>query len=143
MTHKISLHDLIVLAAAGHPSANFDFLERAVYARSLTAAEQRLFIQLLGFARSLQIENPLFELLYHQLLHLYVLNGSRLNLLKTIDRRLRGLADGQDALLLISGVSGIGKTSLATAFQERACGLGASFIQVHCFEQEAGAFAVW
>jgi hypothetical protein len=38
-----------------------------------------------------------------------VLNGSRLDELKTIERRLRGLMEGQGALVLISGVSGTGE----------------------------------
>jgi predicted ATPase len=72
-----------------------------------------------------------------------VLNGSRLDLLKAIDRRLRGVAEGQGALLLISGVSGIGKTSLVKAFQERMQQLGAEFLPIPCSEQESTPYALW
>ena len=42
--------------------------------------------------RNLQNENPIYESVYQHLVFLYVLNGSRLDLLRRIDRRLRGLA---------------------------------------------------
>ena len=62
---------------------------------------------------------------------------------KIIDRRLRGLAEGQGALILISGVSGIGKTSIVMALQERMQQLGAALISGRCAEQERTSYAVW
>jgi len=137
------LTELIALATTAYTEGNYDFLDEAVYSTPLTDEDQVHYTQLLGFARSLQLENPAFETVYHHMLHLYVLNGSRLNLLKTIDRRLRGLAEMQGALLLVSGVSGIGKTSLVMAFQERAQQLGAAFISGRCSEQERTSYLLW
>jgi class 3 adenylate cyclase/DNA-binding CsgD family transcriptional regulator len=138
-----SLLDLIALASSAFPIKNYDFLLEPVYTRPLTAAEQEQYKQLLNFTRKLQIENPAFEKVYQQLLHLYVLNGSRLETLKTIERRLRGLAEGQSALVLIAGVSGIGKTSLVMAFQERVQQIGAKFISGRCSEQEITSYLLW
>jgi DNA-binding CsgD family transcriptional regulator/tetratricopeptide (TPR) repeat protein len=125
------------------PTMNFVSLNEAVCSRSLTAEERQKYTQLLKFAYKLQSQNPTFEKLYYHLLHLFVLNGSRLDLIKAVDRRLRGLADGQGALVLIGGVSGIGKTSLVMAFQERIIRLGAKFISGRCSDQERGAYALW
>jgi DNA-binding NarL/FixJ family response regulator/CheY-like chemotaxis protein len=129
--------------AEEHPTANVDFLDSTVYSSPLAEEEQQQFIQLLRFARTLQLEKPVYETVYHHLLYLYVLNGSRLDLLRGIDRRLRGLVDGQGGLLLISGVSGIGKTSSVMAFQERVHQLGAKFILVHSFEQDGTSYILW
>jgi DNA-binding SARP family transcriptional activator len=137
------MEELMTLAAAEYPEANYDFLDHAIYTTLLTAEDRQQYLLLLGFARSLQSENPVYESLYRHLLHLYVLNGSRLDLLETIDRRLRGLAKGQGAVLLISGISGIGKTSLVMAFEERADELGAALIPVRSFEQERSPYALW
>jgi predicted ATPase/DNA-binding CsgD family transcriptional regulator len=137
------LDELITLAAEEYPKANFGFLNNAIYSMPLTVEYQQYAIQLLRFARALQLEKPIFEPAYQHLLHLFVLNGSRLDMLKIIDRRLRGLVEGQSALLFISGVSGIGKTSLVMAFQERVHQLGAEFISVHCSSQGSMAFSLW
>ena len=140
---KYQRRDLIALAATAYPDSNYDFLDGAVFSGSLSLEDQQQFIQLLDFARALQIENSVYEPVYSQLLHLFVLNGSRLDLLKRIDRRLRGLAEEQGALMLISGDSGIGKTSLVTAFQERVSQLGGGFIKIHWYEQESTSYAAW
>jgi len=140
---KNLLDELISLVAAENPEADFGFLEDAVYSEILTIDEQEQFAQLLDFVRNIQGENPLYETIYHHLLHLYVLNGSRLDTLKAIDRRLRGLVKGQGALMFISGVSGIGKTSLVMAFQERILQFGAIFISGRCSEQEQTSYAIW
>jgi predicted ATPase/DNA-binding CsgD family transcriptional regulator len=140
---KNLLNELIRLSREEYPTAEYGFLNAAVYSIPLSASEQQQYLQLLSFARGIQDQNPLYETLYHELLHLFVLNGSRINLLKSMDRRLRGLAEGQGALVLISGVSGIGKTSLVMAFQDRIQQLGAEFIRIHCFEQESSSYALW
>jgi class 3 adenylate cyclase/DNA-binding CsgD family transcriptional regulator/tetratricopeptide (TPR) repeat protein len=129
--------------AEEHPTANVNFLDSTVYSFPLAEEEQQQFIQLLRFARTLQLEKPVYESVYHHLLYLYVLNGSRLDLLRGIDRLLRGLVDGQGGLLMISGVSGIGKTSSVMAFQERVHQLGAQFILVHSFEQDGTSYILW
>jgi len=139
----INLHKFLALAGTHYPTTDFDFLTSAIYSETLTPQAQRHCVQLIEFARSLQSENPLYETLYQHLLHLYVLNGSRLDVLKTIDRRLRGLAGGQGALLLVSGVAGIGKTSLVMAFHERVYQLGAEFIAVRCSEQVSTSYTLW
>jgi len=137
------LEDLLARASDAQPKGNYDFIAHAVYARPLDPNEQKQYSQLLEFTRNLQFENPAFELVYQHLLHLYVLNGSRMDTLKTIDRRLRGLTEGQGALVLVSGVSGIGKTSTVLAFQERAQQLGAAFITGRCSEQERTSYLLW
>ena len=137
------LNELIELARKEYPGADFGFLVNSIYGEALTQSEKQNFLKFIDVARTLQIENPIFEAIYQQLLHLYVLNGSRLDVLKTIERRLRGLMEGQGALLLISGVSGIGKTSMVMAFQERIRQYGAEFVVVRCSEQESSSYALW
>jgi len=137
------LENLLARASDAHPKGNYDFIAHAVYARPLDPNEQKQYTRLLDFTRNLQFENPAFEPVYQHLLHLYVLNGSRMDTLKTIDRRLRGLTEGQGALVLVSGVSGIGKTSTVLAFQERAQQLGAAFITGRCSEQERTSYLLW
>jgi predicted AAA+ superfamily ATPase len=61
-----------------------------------------------------------------------VLNGSRHDPLRGIDRRLRGLAGGQDALVLVAGVSGTSKSSQVTACRPRMEQLGLAFVVVDC-----------
>ena len=134
---------LIAQAAKQFPQADFDSVLEAIYAGPLQPDTQQQFVQLLDFVRSQQIKNPIYETIYHHLLFSYVLNGSRLELLKNIDRRLRGLVLGQGALLLISGVSGIGKTSLVMAFQERIQQIGAMLIVGRCSEDDQASYAVW
>jgi hypothetical protein len=143
MGHSVTLTNLIALAQAQHTDARYTFLDREVYARPLAATERKDFLQLPRFTRALQLETPSYENLYHQLLYLFVLNGSRLNLLRALDRRVRGLADGQGALVLVSGVAGIGKTSLVEALGARARQLGVRFIPARCIEQADTAYAVW
>lgn len=143
MIQKSLLNDLLALAAVEYPETKFDFIDDAIFSTSLAGEDQHLYLQLLKYTRAFQVENPLFETVYHHLLHLYVLNGSRQDVLKTMDRRLRGLVKGQGSLLLISGVSGIGKTSLVMAFQERIQQLGAAFISARCYEHEDTSYALW
>jgi class 3 adenylate cyclase/DNA-binding NarL/FixJ family response regulator len=135
--------EFLALAKRHRPEADFSFMAGTVYSEALTFQAQGHFLQLIDFARVQQAGSPLYEAVYHHLLCLYVLNGSRLELLKTIDRRLRGLAAGQGALLLVSGASGIGKTSLVRAFQERMQQLGAEFLPILCSEQESTLYAPW
>jgi class 3 adenylate cyclase/predicted ATPase/DNA-binding CsgD family transcriptional regulator len=137
------LEEVIRQALAEFPEGVYDFLESTLYNQQLNAQEQAHYVQLLEFSRDLQIKNPLYETLYQHLLYLYVLNGSRLDLLKSIDRRLRGLAEGLGALIFITGVSGIGKTSMVMAFQERMQQLGAELIPVQCSGQGSISYALW
>jgi DNA-binding CsgD family transcriptional regulator/tetratricopeptide (TPR) repeat protein len=143
MTDRSQYLELISLAKKNYPETSFDFLSKSIYSDPLNGEEQRACIQLIRFARALQDENPFFEPIYHQLLHLYVLNGSRLDLLSRLDRRIRGLAAGQSSLALISGYSGIGKTSLVLALQERIAHLGADFVVARCSEQESMPYQLW
>jgi ATP/maltotriose-dependent transcriptional regulator MalT len=143
MTNNSHFIELISLAKMNYPDANFGFLANSVYSESLTKEEQRAFIQLIEFARTLHFKNPIYEPVYNQLVYLYVLNGSRLDALSRLDRRIRGLVDGQASLALISGNSGIGKTSLVMALQQRIDQLGADFIIVRCSEQEGIPYELW
>jgi class 3 adenylate cyclase/DNA-binding NarL/FixJ family response regulator len=143
LTKSNLFDEFLALAKKHQPEADLAFLQSSIYSETLTPTEQHHCAQIIDFARALQAGSPIYEAVYHHLLCLYVLNGSRLDLLKTIDRRLRGLAEGQGALLLISGVSGIGKTSLVKAFQERIQQLGAEFLPILCSEQERTSYALW
>ncbi len=142
MTGQRALDELISIAQKDH-GADLSFLTDAIYSRSLTEQEHSECIQLIKLARQQQNETSFFEPTYHHLLRLYVLNGSRLSLLKLVDRRLRRLAEGQGGLLAISGASGIGKTSLALAFQERIHALGIELIWVRCSEQNNSPYGLW
>lgn len=143
MARQQALDELISITQNLHPEADLGFLNDAIYSLPLTRQEQRDCIQLINVARMQQSQNSFFESTYHHLLNLYVLNGSRLPVLKLVDRRLRGLAEGHGGLLVISGVAGIGKTSLVLAFQERMRQLGAGFIAVRCSEQENSTYGLW
>lgn len=143
MPRHSALDELIFITQKHHPEVDLVFLAGRIYAEALTKQEQRDCLQLITVARTQQLQNAFFEPTYHHLLHLYVLNGSRLHLLKLIDRRLRGLADGRGGLLTISGVSGIGKTSLVLAFQERMQQLRAELLAVRCSEQGKSAYGLW
>jgi len=143
MPRHSALEELIFITQKQHPEVDPGFLAGRIYSESLTQQEQRDCIQFINVARAQQSQSSFFESTYHHLLHLYVLNGSRLHLLKLVDRRLRGLAERQGGLLLISGISGIGKTSLVLAFQERIQQLGAEFLQVRCSEQGNSTYGLW
>jgi chromosomal replication initiation ATPase DnaA len=143
MVQPSSFDELIALAERHQSESDLVFLRGFVYAQALTPQQQRHFLQFINLARVQQAQNPIYETTYHHLLHLYMLNGSRLDLLKTIDRRWRGLVEGQGALLLITGISGIGKTLLVHAFQARMQQLGTKFLPILCSEQESTSFALW
>jgi DNA-binding NarL/FixJ family response regulator len=143
MPRHSALDELILITQKHHAEADLSFLAGRIYAEALTKQEQHDCLQLITVARTQQLQNSFFEPTYHHLLHLYVLNGSRLHLLKLIDHRLRGLAEEHGGLLTISGVSGIGKTSLVLAFQERMQQSGAEFLAVRCSEQGKSAYGLW
>jgi hypothetical protein len=100
-------------------------------------------IRLLDYARNLRVSQPVYEPAYQHLVHLFVLRGSRAELLAALDRRLRAVVAGQSALVLIEGVSGIGKTTFTMAHQARAQELGAAFIVMRCYEQSSTPFWLW
>jgi len=143
MKKRGRLDDLINLAKEEYPETHLDFLASSIYSEPLAQSEQHDLLRLIELAHSQQAKYSTFESTHQHLLQLYVLNGSRLNLLKIVDWRLRGLTDGQGALLLISGASGIGKTSLVLAFQERIKQLGFGFIAVRCSEQGNTTYGLW
>jgi DNA-binding CsgD family transcriptional regulator/tetratricopeptide (TPR) repeat protein len=138
-----TLDELVATLSQHYPESDFGFLTHSIYSATLTRQQQQDFLRLLEWLRVPHVQDASFESMYHRLLHLYVLNGSRLDSLKRIDRRLRGLAEGQNPLLLISGVSGIGKTSLILAFQDRIQRLGLQFISVRCSEQGNVTHGLW
>lgn len=142
MKNYRELDQLIAILRNRHSEANTAFLD-SIYSETLTGIDQQACVQFIDLARSQQSHNPIFESTYYHLLCLYVLNGSRLGLLRIMDRRLRGLLEGQGALLLVTGVSGIGKTSLVLAFQERIQQLGIKFVPVWCSEHGNNAFGLW
>lgn len=143
MKNDRALDELVSILVEHHPKADFGFLVDAVYSVPLTRQQQQDFLRLIEWLRAQQAQDASFESIYHHLLHLYVLNGSRLDSLRLVDRRLRGLTNRQNAFLLISGVSGIGKTSLVWAFHERMRRLGLQFISVRCSEQGNVTQGLW
>ena len=88
-------------------------LTRLLYDEPLTAGNQALLLQLIEAARARQEDDVLYEGLYKQLSFLFVLKGSRAKALVELVRHVRGLEVNQNAIIFISGKSGIGKTSLA------------------------------
>lgn len=101
------------------------------------------FIHLLDFARNLRVRLPIYEMAYQYLVHQFVLRGSRADILATLDRCLRAAVAGQSVLILIEGVSGIGKTSLAMVQQVQAHELGAAFIVGRCYKEGTTPFWLW
>jgi len=73
-TRNNLLENLAQLAAAEHAKADYGFLNGAVNSTPLTSKEQQQYTHLLGFACTLQLENPVYETIYDHLLHLHVLN---------------------------------------------------------------------
>lgn len=67
----------------------------------------------LAYIRLLHQDDPTYEPDLRRLIHLYVLSGSRANALAALRRRFEAAVQGQGSLVLIRGVAGIGKTSLA------------------------------
>ncbi len=120
-----------------HSSININIL------RSRTHEDRREFARFIDFARDAQTRQPLYEMAYQRLVHLYVLGGSRIDLLDALDRRLWAAIAGQSALILIEGVSGIGKTSLAMVQELHAQELGAVFVMGRCYDHGATPFWIW
>ena len=100
-------------------------------------------VNLLSFARNLQRQQPIYEGAYQYLSQQFVLSGSRATQVVALDRRLRAAMAGQSALVLVEGISGIGKTSLVMTQQVKVQALGGAFIVGHCYEQGATPFWLW
>lgn len=108
----------------------------ATLTRLVAMLEQKQnYAQAVVFARLLRRESLQYELLHRRLAHLYVLSGGRVGLLQALEQRLAAAATGHGALVLIQGVAGIGKTSLALVCEEKARDLGARFVVGHCYER--------
>ncbi len=133
------IHDLFNHYREKYPHSRIDFNTYP----AIAPEDRREFTQFLDFARHLQAQQPVYEIAYQQLVHQFVLGGSRADLLASLDRRLRAAVAGQSALVLIEGTSGIGKTSLAMAQQVPAQAVGAAFIVGRCFEQGITPFGLW
>ena len=118
-------------------------LTRLLYDAPLTAENQALLLDLIAAARARQDDDVLYESLYQQLSYLLVLKGSRAGSLTELVRHARGLEKGHQAIVFISGPSGIGKTSLALSMQLLFEQMGANFIVARCAEQERGSYAMW
>ncbi|MBL8160549.1 MAG: AAA family ATPase [Anaerolineae bacterium] len=133
------VRDLIRQFSAQHPNTALDLSSQPFRG----ATEQRDFAQLIDFARALQDAQPVYEAAYLHLVHQFVLRGSRANLLAALERRLQAAVAGQSSLILIEGVSGIGKTSLALVQAVRAQEIGAAFVVGRCHEHGATPFWLW
>ena len=118
-------------------------LTRLLYDEPLTAGNQALLLQLIEGARARQEDDVLYEGLYKQLSYLFVLKGSRANALAELVRHVRGLEVNQNAILFISGKSGIGKTSLALSLQLLIDQIGARLVVARCSEHESRSYALW
>ncbi len=105
--------------------------------------ERQSFTRFLDFARQRQAHLPIYEAAYLHLVHQFVLSGSRADLLMSLERRLSALASGQGALVLIEGISGIGKTSLAMTQEVMAERAGAVFALGRCNVQSDSPFWLW
>lgn len=104
---------------------------------------QKNYAQALAYVRVLKQYDPSFEKTYHDLIHLYVLTGSRVNALEKLERRLAAAKRGQGSLVLISGDSGIGKTSLALTGNVWAKAESSIFAIGRCFAQDSTPFLLW
>jgi predicted ATPase/DNA-binding CsgD family transcriptional regulator/DNA-binding SARP family transcriptional activator len=105
-------------------------------ARLAPMLEQRgAYAEAVAYARVLRQHSLQYEPLYRRLTHLHVLSGGRAGLLQVLEQRLAALVRGQGALVLIQGVAGIGKTSLALVCEEQAHRLSARFVSGHCYER--------
>lgn len=133
------VRDLLRQFSEQYPTVLIDRRNRA----AVTESQQHGFVQLLAFARALQITHPVYEAAYQHLVHQFVLYGSRANLLAALDRRLQATIAGHGALTIIDGVSGIGKTSLAMVLGVHAQELGALCVIGRCHEQGATPFWLW
>ncbi len=130
------------LSAAEREQSHEAYLDTLNQLVSILLA-QRNYAQALAYARTLQQRNPRYEAIYRQLIHLYVLSGSRASKLEALERRLKATEQGQGALILIQGVAGIGKTSLALISQMWAQANNAIFAMGRCYERGATPFLPW
>ncbi len=87
--------ELISLSAAECSNDCFGFLNDAVFSRQLASAEENAFVRLIARARLIQSDNPIYEPVYRYLMHLYLLNGSRLHALARFDRLRTALLDSR------------------------------------------------
>ncbi|MEZ4727947.1 MAG: AAA family ATPase [Caldilineaceae bacterium] len=110
------------------------YLEAVTRLVSLLEQKQN-YAQAVAFARQLRRESLHYEPLHRRLAHLHVLSGGRVGLLQALEQRLAAVMTGHGALVLIQGVAGIGKTSLALVCEEKARYLGARFVVGHCYER--------
>ena len=133
------IHDLFSQYRETHPNSTIGLNDYSDSAE----ADGRDLIQFLDFARQLQLEQPVYEVAFKHLVHQFVLAGSRAELLASLGRRLQAATAGQGALVLIEGVSGIGKTSLVMAQEILAQERGAALIVGHCYEQGTTPFWIW
>lgn len=134
-----AVQDLLKQFSEQYPDYSVDFDSLSI----LMSNRPSSIIRLLEFARTIQLKKPQYEAAYQYLVHRIVLNGSRANLLAALDYRLEAALIGKGALILIEGISGIGKTSLAKTHQVRVQERGAVFVVGHCHEQVATPFWLW
>jgi DNA-binding SARP family transcriptional activator/tetratricopeptide (TPR) repeat protein len=97
--------------------------------------QKRNYAQAVEYARMLRRHRAGYESTHRRLAHLHVLSGGRAGLVQSLEQRLAALMQGQGALVLIQGMAGIGKTSLALACEAQAHRLGADFVVGHCYER--------
>lgn len=97
--------------------------------------QKRDYARAVELARVLRRHNVRHEPLHRRLTHLYVLSGGRVGLLQVLEQRLGATVRGEGSLVLIQGVAGIGKTSLALVCEEQARYLGAHVVAGHCYER--------
>lgn len=139
MQMLLRLQELVDLFSLQYPDASIDLDRGSVF------ANERLHqsVSFIDFVRTIQAKQPTYEVVYQYLVHRFVLRGSRAELLFALNRRMQASVAGNGALVLIEGVSGIGKTSLALAQEIRAQELGAAFVIGRCYEHGATPFWIW
>ncbi|MCB0083669.1 MAG: AAA family ATPase, partial [Caldilineaceae bacterium] len=106
--------------------------------------QQGAYQQALAYARILQRADPAHTADLRRLIHLYVLSGSRSPVMTVLQQRLAMAVHGQGALVLIHGVAGIGKTSVAQPCTIWAQQQGALAVTGRCYELGVTTpFAPW